>query len=462
MKALLVNLPWQKEGRGGVRAGSRWPHIKDVSEGSYLPFPFFLAYATALLRENNIQADIIDAIALQFSEDEFIKDLSHRDFDILVAETSAPSFYYDMEMLRKIASQGTNIVLCGPHFEIYNPCFLERNHSINYILFGEYELTLLELIQALSERRRDLSFIKGLIWRDSKNNVVKNMLRSPFDINLLPWPHRDDLPMERYWDLPGDIPSPSVQMLASRGCPFSCNFCLWPQVLFGGNAYRMRDVKDCIDEMEFLVKKKGFKSIYFDDDTFNIGKSRMLKFCSEIIERQLHMTPWAIMARADLMDEEILDNMKKAGIWAIKYGVESASQKLVIDSGKSLNLKEAARMIHYTKSLGIKVHLTFTFGLAGETKETMKESTDFALELDPESVQFSIIVPFSGTRLFAQLDKEERILTKDWSLYDGHHSCVFRLDNLLPSDLENAKANAYRLWQDHQRKKHNLFSGAYG
>ena len=95
-------------------------------------------------------------------------------------------------------------------------------------------------------------------------------------------------------------------MIASRGCPFGCNFCLWPQTLFGGTIYRARGVKDCIAEMEFLIKEKGFKSVYFDDDTFNVGKKRMLEFSNEIIKRGLCKTPWAIMARPDLMDREIL------------------------------------------------------------------------------------------------------------------------------------------------------------
>lgn len=453
LRVLLANLPWQKQGMRGVRAGSRWPHMKDVSEGNYLPFPFFLAYATSLLRKNDFAADLIDAIAEEIPEDKFIEKLSRKDFDILVTETSAPSFYYDMELLKKISSLNVPIVLSGPHPEIYRPEFLLKFNFIDFVLFGEYEFTLLELIGALSEGKKNLSYITGLIWRNQDNNIIKNAPRPPFDVNLLPWPYRDGLSMKNYWDLPGDIPHPSVQMVASRGCPFGCNFCLWPQVLFGGRNYRARDVKDCIDEMEYLTRKEGYKSVYFDDDTFNIGKKRMLKFCDEIIKRGLNEIPWAIMAKTDLMDEQILQAMKKAGLYAVKYGVESAAQELVDRCGKCLDLKKTERIIEYTKSLGIKVHLTFAFGLPGETKETIKESIDYALRLDPQSVQFSIITPFPGTALFEELDRKGRIFTKDWSLYDGHYSCVFQPDNLSASDLEEAKQYAYKLWQDYQRKK---------
>ena len=457
LKVLLVNLPWQKEGLQGVRAGSRWPHLKDPSEGDYMPFPFFLAYATSLLRKHDIKANMIDAIAKQIPEDKFIEDLHKMNFDILVAETSVPSFYHDMELLRRISAMDVPVVLCGPHPKIYKPEFLKGNNFIDFVLFGEYEFTLLELIKAISANKKNFSSIKGLIWKNSDENIIKNLRSEPFDINLLPWPHRDTLPMEKYWDLPGDIPQPSIQMVASRGCPFRCSFCLWPQLLFGGNIYRMRSVKNCIAEMEFWIKKNGFKSVYFDDDTFNIGKNRMLEFSNEIIKRGLNKIPWAIMAKPDLMDKEILDNMRGAGLHAIKYGIESSSQELLNNCNKSLDLKKTERIIKYTKSLDVKVHLTFCLGLPGETKYTIKKTVDYALGLDPATIQFSILTPFPGTALFADLEGRGRIITKDWSFYDGHHSCVFKPENLSPEDLEQAKHYAYRRWADCRRKKRGFW-----
>lgn len=452
-KVLLVNLPWQKGENRGVRAGSRWPHIKDKSEGPYMPFPFFLAYAAALLRKYDIDAEVIDAIAEETPADKFLAGLRRRDFDILAAETSVPSFDYDKDILKEISSRGVPIVLCGPHPEIYREEFSAENGFVEFVLFGEYEWTLLELMQALSRGERDFSAIAGLIWRDAAGRVVKNPPREPVAIDTLPWPDREGLPMEKYWDLPGDIPLPSAQMVASRGCPFGCNFCLWPQALFGGRTYRARNVKDVADEMEYLIKEKGYKSVYFDDDTFNVGKPRMLEFCVELIRRDLHKIPWAIMAKADLMDKEILDQMKQAGLYAVKYGVESAAQELVDRCGKNLQLKKAEEMIEYTKSLGIKVHLTFSFGLPGETRKTIRRTVDYALKLDPHSVQFSIITPFPGTALFEELDREGRILTRDFSLYDGHYNCVFQPEHLTAQELEQAKRYAYRRWSDYQRKK---------
>ncbi|MGE4358164.1 MAG: radical SAM protein, partial [Candidatus Omnitrophota bacterium] len=453
-KVLLVNLPWQIENKWGVRAGSRWPHIKDETEGNYLPFPFFLAYATSLLQENGIEAYLIDAIAEQIPEDKFVERIKDLDFDYLLAETSIPSFYNDLKILERVHEEGVSIILCGPNALIYEPQFLKEHRFIDFVLYGEYEFSLLELIKSLQENK-DLSKIRGLIYR-SDNEIIKNPGREPFDINLLPWPHRETLPMDKYWDLPGNIPYPSVQILASRGCPFGCNFCLWPQVMYQGNHYRVRDIEDVVDEMEYLVREKGFKSVYFDDDTFNIGKERMLRFCKEIKDRNLQNVPWAIMARPDLMDAEILENMKSAGLWAIKYGVETFSKELNESCYKRMDIERATKMIKLTKELGIKIHLTFCFGLEGETEETINRTIDYALKLDPESVQFSVLTPFPGTSLFEILEKEGRILIYDWAKYDGNYHCVFRPAYLTPEEIVKARNRAYLVWGEHLRRKRRL------
>lgn len=455
IKVLLVNLPWEIGGKWGVRAGSRWPHIKDESEGAYAPFPFFLAYATALLRKYDIEADLIDALLVRMPADQLIEEICRRDYDFVVAETSVPSFYYDMVLLEKLSRCGISLILCGPHPDIYRKEFIEKNSFVQFVLCREYEFTLLELIQAVSRGARDFSGIDGLIWKDSAG-VHANRPRVSGDINSLPYPWRQGLAMEKYQDLPGDIPHPSVQMVASRGCTFSCNFCLWPQIMFSPGNYRVRNIDDCVREMEFLVRDKRFKSIYFDDDTFNIGRDRMFAFCDAVLRRGLQHIPWAVMAKADLMDEEVLDRMRQAGLAAIKYGVESSSQHLVNHCGKRLDLNKTERIIRHTKSLGIKVHLTFAFGLDGETKETIKKTIEYALRLNPYSAQFSIITPFPGTALFAQLEKDNRIITRNWSLYDGHACCVFKPKRVSALDLQQAKEYACRRWAEHTRRRRGL------
>jgi radical SAM superfamily enzyme YgiQ (UPF0313 family)/MoaA/NifB/PqqE/SkfB family radical SAM enzyme len=451
MKVLLANIPWYKYGRSGVRAGSRWPHIKDHCEGAYLPFPFFLAYAAALLKKNNFHVRLVDAIAEGLSENEFLESLANFAPDLLLIETSTVSLEDDLAFIEKIDRQ-IPIVLCGPDTNIASKEFLEENKRIGYVIRGEYEYSLLDLAAGI-RGRRDLKDIRGINFRLGSQEIRVNPARPLIDnLSDLPWPLREGLPMQRYLDTPGGLPLPSAQMLASRGCPYSCIFCLWPQVMYGGRNYRVRNPKDVVDEMEHLVRRMRFRSVYFDDDTFGLDRQWLGEFARELKGRRLG-APWAMMARADCLDAAILKELKAAGLFAVKYGAESAAQDIIDRCGKNLDLARAEKGVKDTKALGIKVHLTFMFGLPGETRETVKKTIDFALRLNPNSLQFSVATPFPGTIFFDQLKKQGLLTPADWSDYDGNHNAVFNTPQLSAKELKQARDKAYFLWGEHCRRR---------
>ncbi len=456
VEVFLVNLPWKKGDRCGVRAGSRWPHIKDELEGEYLPFPFFLAHAASILLEHGISVRVIDAVAENMDCNSFINLVNELEPALLIAEVSTPSLKNDLGILKEINKKSTKVAICGADFNIRQLDFLKENNFIDFVMVGEYEYTVLELFEHV-KRNEKLKEVLGLIYRENGDIKINPPRPLIDDLDSLPWPLREQLPMEQYMDAPGKIPYPSVQMWASRGCPFGCTFCVWPQLMYNSRRYRMRKAKFIVDEMEYLIKERRFKSIYFDDDTFNINKKNVLDICREIRERRLN-TPWAIMARADTMDEEMLIKMKGSGLHAVKYGVESAEQKLVNSICKNINLKKAERMIRFTKSLDIKTHLTFTFGLPGETDGTIKKTIDYAIELNPDTVQFSIITPYPGTEYYKSLDAKGYIMSKDWSDYDGASKSVIRTEHLFPEDLEKAKDMALRIWGRHKRRSLSFFN----
>ena len=452
MKILLANMPWIVGNRRGVRAGSRWPHLKIAEEEGYLPFPFFLAYATSLLKKNNFNVKAIDAIAEEISYAEFFRQVRRFDPDLLFVEVSTPSLKQDLELLEQIKVFSVcKIVIAGPDMDIFNEEFMEKNPIVDFAVVGEYEFTLLELIKKL-KNKEPLDKIQGLVFRENDKVIVNERKTTKPALEEYPWPDRIDFPIYRYHDCPGSIPAPSVQLIATRGCPYLCTFCVWPQLVYNGRDYRARNVKDVVDEMEYCVKKLGFKSVYFDDDTFNIGKKRMLELADEL-KRRNWKTPWAFMGRSDIVDEEILRRLKEVGLSAVKYGVESGVQEIVDKAEKNLNLKVATRNMILTKKLGINMHLTFTLGLPGETRETIKQTVDYALFIDPMSVQFSIITPFPGTKFYDMLKKEGMIMNENFSDYDGNTMSVIRTKNLSPEDLTKAQRYAYRKWHAHKKSK---------
>lgn len=436
IRIVLANLPLKvREGRRGVRAGSRWPHTRPLEEAGYVPFPFFLAYATALLKKHGFQAVLVDALAWDLTREDFNnKIIEAGGCDYLVVETSWPFFEEDVFFLKELALQGARMILCGPSASSLRSDFLRDYPFIFALMIGEYEQTLRELAGALSSGG-DFGRIPGLVYR-SRDSVVVNPARQAIDLNILPWPERESLKMERYFDAPCGMPLPSAQMVSSRGCPFSCVFCLWPQVMYPGGAYRTRKITDVLDEMEFLVREKGYASVYFDDDTFNVERARVLAFCQQIESRGLNKTPWAMMGRPDLVDSEQAEKLKAAGLWAVKFGIESGSQEILDACGKQMDLGRAIQGVRLTQAAGIRVHLTFSIGLPGETKETIEKTFALARELEPDSAQFSIATPFPGTRFYADL-KEKVLLAADAPVYlDGYNNCVFSLPGLSAQQIQ--------------------------
>nr|MBC8263824.1 radical SAM protein [Anaerolineales bacterium] len=188
------------------------------------------------------------------------------------------------------------------------------------------------------------------------------------------------------------------------------------------------------------------------DDTFDIGKPRILKLCNEIKRRNLSL-PWTAMARADTADREMLEAMAGAGLYAIKYGVESGVQELVDAADKSLNLNRVKETVRITKDLGVKVHLTFTLGLPGETEETIQRTLDFATEVDPDSMQFSIATPYPGTTYYDMAQESGMLVAESWIDFDGADRAVLHTEALSPEKLEAALRRARRQWRWRQFRR---------
>lgn len=450
LKIFLGNGPWLRKGYYGVRAGSRWPHFEE--EGNlYLPFPFYLAYACAILEREHYECLMIDGVAERISEPDYIQRATAFQPDVAILEVSTASLPTDLRQAQLIKDKCPNvkIVFCGIHLDMYRPEFLQEFPVVDYVMKGEYDLIAPALIKSI-ESNNGFEHVPGLVYKDGEGKYSATERPEVIaDLESIPWPARHHLPMMNYYDLPGGIPAPSLQMWASRGCPFKCIFCAWPQIMYGNNRYRTRDAVDIVDEIEAMVKQYGFRSYYFDDDTFNIGKKRILSLCEEIRRRELNL-PWAAMSRADTSDKETFKALKDAGLQGIKFGVESGSQELVDAALKNLSLEQVEESVRYAKEIGINVHLTFSFGLPGETWETVRKTIDFAKKLNPDTVQFSIMTPFPGSIFYKLLEEDGKLLTRDWSKYDGGTTAVACTDQMRGEDLEKALQMAYREWDWHK------------
>ncbi len=454
MKIFLGNPPWYRENLYFVRAGSRWPHFEDKS-GTYMPFPFYMAYAATMLTDAGHTVAVCDGVAEGLEQDDYIRRAQDFQPDFVFSETSTPSLEEDLGVVSRLRQVVPRALygMAGMHAPMFRPDFLDQTPTVDVSFVGEYETTLVDLANTMELGSTDFTAIRGLVCRAPDGTAVATGRRDGLGrCDDYPWPARHLFPMDRYHDEPGDIPQPSAQVWGSRGCPYHCNFCVWPQMMYGNNKYRPRSAASIVDEMEFLVKDWGFRSIYFDDDTFNIGRERMMAIAAELQRRRLKV-PWAAMCRADLMDRELLENLKRSGLTAVKYGIESADQQIVSDCGKALIIEKAIENCRITQELGIRMHLTFAFGLPGETRETALKTRALALSLDPHSAQFSIATPFVGSRYHEELLSKGHLQSDNYGRFDGYRTTEVSTDSLSSKELETIVAGMQSAWLEHTVKR---------
>lgn len=424
MKACVVNLPWEENDKWGIRSGCRFPNLMPIQHNSYVPFPFFLAYTVSYLVSKGMDAYLIDAVAERYSVKEFTGILVGHSPDVIIAETSTASFDYDIKMLYDIKRKtGSVIVLFGPHVSALPEEALKKD-VIDYVIRGEPELTSYELLCAIGSGS-DIGKVRGVVYRDESGKVVTNEARPLIaDIDSLPYPTRDESSMQKY-SVPG-FPSQVVFIYGSRGCPYKCNYCLWPQVMFQPGSYRPRSAEKIVEEMAWVLTRfPGTGSFFFDDDTFNIGRDRMLKFAQELNSRNIRI-PWGVNARADNLDGELLLKLKKAGLFNLRIGIESGDREVLKMCGKGIDLDEAAKNLRIAHKLNIAIHLSFMVGLAEESWESVKNTVKFINSVPAESVQFSVAVPFPGTRYYEYVLNNGFLENHDWHDYNGSDTAVMR------------------------------------
>lgn len=425
MKTLIINPPAE---RGFERSG-RWP---SRSLGGACQEPLFLAYAAAVLEKNNLEVELIDCRPDYVSLDKLGEKIT-KEVGFVVIQTSTPSIDLDLETasILKKKNNHLKIALVGPHPTALDKQILNEYPYIDLILRGEYDYTLRDVVISL-ENNQGFEKIKGITYRNN-GNIFRNEDREYIkDLDELPFPARHFLPLNKYFE-PLFIGRPTLRLITSRGCPFICTFCMWPQLMYG-RFFRARDPIKVVDEIEHLKNEYKIKEYYFDDDTFTINPQRVAKICDEIIRRKINL-PFDCLARVDTVSPEILKKMAEAGCRIIRYGVESASPKILENIKKGITVEQIKFAFKETKKAGIKTHATIMFGLPGETKETIKETIKFVLELNPDYAQFPVVIPYPGTELYQEALEKGWLTTDNWADFEAFDHSVLEYPHLKSQEI---------------------------
>jgi hopanoid biosynthesis associated radical SAM protein HpnJ len=454
MKTLLLNPPSFENFDGG--AGSRWPATREIESYWY---PVWLTYPAGMLPGSRL----VDAPPHKITPQQTI-DIS-RDYEFVVVFTSTVGFQSDLKLARAIkeAKPGIKIAFVGPHVQIKPAESLLASSDIDFVVRGEFDYAVTEYAQGkpLSEIA-NASYIK-----DGK--VVHNQTRAPLhtaELDELPFAtdvYKRDLTIERY-----SVPfllHPFVSFYTSRGCPAQCTFCLWPQTL-SGHTWRVRSVESVAREFEQAHKMfPQAKEFFFDDDTFNIRKDRVLELCKRFKPVGFQ---WSCTARVH-SDYETLKAMADAGARLFIVGFESGDPQILKNIKKGATVEMARTFAANCKKVGIRVHGDFIIGLPGETKETIQKTMDFARELDSETIQVSIAHAYPGTELYSFADANGFLATEALADAGGHQLPHLEYPGLGREEMMDAVNRFYdsyyfrprvawrivreALWDAHERKR---------
>jgi anaerobic magnesium-protoporphyrin IX monomethyl ester cyclase len=406
---------------GGYFA-ERWSH------GTMMP-ALGILYMAALLEEHGVEVDVTPSHVLELTWKQIGKKIESDKPDIVGITTTSENRFLAFELARvaKRARPQAMIVMGGPHFKNTAHDTLSHLPYVDAVVSGEGEMTLLELTEALKVGG-DLRKIPGLSFRKD-GQIVHNVPRMLLpDLNQLPMPARHLEPMAAYnfkMTVPGVGDLPAGNLMTSRGCPFTCNFCATP-TNWGTNV-RGLTPQNVLREIEYLIENYGVKALWFYDDTFNYKRQRTLELMDLMIERKLGLR-WYAEVRVDVMTKDLFAKMVEAGCYNLGFGIESANRRICRDIiTKRATLKQAYDMIDWCNEFGIVASPGFIFSHPTETWAEAQETIDVIEDLrDRAECGVAVLHVYPGIELEKRAIEEGK-MPRDFSWTRRHDKRVILL-----------------------------------
>lgn len=406
--------------------------------------PIGLAVIAGVLERAGHQVSVLDANALGITPEEANNRVDSADVVGLTAMTPTISIAIDFARCLKQANPARTIILGGTHATLLPEETLAASPDIDIIVRGEGEETIVELLQALEDNQQ-LENIPGISYRSGSEIVTTKPRKSVTDIDALPFPAYHRLPQKKYRPHPPHGRSmPFAAIVTSRGCPYRCAYCSKPVF---GNKFRAQSPARVIDEIAYLRERFAVKEIAFYDDSFTLDKERVQAITQKIIGSKIKIG-WTCETRVNLVDKNILRNMKRAGCYAVAYGIESASPQIIKMLHKDTTLEQVEEAVKISHDVGLQVIGYFMLGSPGETPETIRQTIDLAQRLKVDFAQFSVTTPFPGTELY-DIYMKDRQDSIPWESFvyagtDNPAMPVFDGGSLTREDIVYWTKQAYR------------------
>ena len=360
--------------------------------------PYTLALAAALLRDAGCDVRLIDATAERLTTDQIIARLDGERFvpTLILFPSTTPTLDADVAEIDRLKRRyGAPMFCFGPHASTTPALSMERAPEVDGMFVGEPEDAIVQLA-ALPALDR-VEEVPSLTWRNAAGDVVPHRSHGSFaGFAAAPYPAWDMVALEHY-ALPL-VNQRYVIVETSRGCPYTCDFCVAP--IHQGHKFRERSAKALVDEIERSYRERGVEFFYLWGDTVTLNVKSFSAFCDELIGRNLPIH-WFGNARADnLTDPAFVHRLKRSGCWMLALGIESESDDVRKNMVKRLERQKIQTAFKNMRDAGIRSFAFFIFGYPGETPATMEHTTDYAIALDPDFANFYPAVPYPGTALY--------------------------------------------------------------
>lgn len=415
-------------------------NYKDLNIGHYPPLG--LMYVAAYLEKKSAHhVEMLDVTVEGLDYRGLEGEIRKHAPDAVGIYTTCFTVYnaYEVARCAKGVNPNTIVMLGGPHVDIY-PKETVSLSEVDYLVLGEGEITVKELLDAL-EKRQDPSNIAGIVYKRNGEKHVTAHRPLHHSLDALPFPARHLLPYKRYYSLIGKSEI-STTIMASRGCPSGCNFCYVQY----GRSIRMRSPENICDEIGQCVEM-GIREFFFFDENFTINRKKVLALCDEIKKRGLKVY-FDIRSRVNTVDEEVLGRLREAGCVRIQFGVESGTQEILQAMNKRITLEQVWKAFRAAKKVGIITYADFMLGYPGENLDQIKKTIDFALELDPDFVQFGVTSLYPKSKIYYDALEKGHLKTDVWAEMSSNP-----VENFLPplasetfsrEELEALQRLAYR------------------
>lgn len=418
--------------------------------------PVGLAYLAGHMECLGHEVAVVDAEAMDYDVETTVSEALANDPHVVGVTATTPIIHNAVAILRRVKELSPSVftLLGGPHASAIPVKTLVSNAGhLDAVVFGEGEYAAQDILETLTRKGALTEPIPSVVFFDRAGNPVVGPLRErERDLSRLAPPARHLFPMDRYVDATKFGQERYTLITSSRGCPGQCTFCgsktTWGRVVRYNAPERVAaEIADCHD-------RHGVSNFVFTDDTFTVNRRHVIEVCEKIAALPFPIRMFC-SSRANTISRDRLESLKRAGCYCITFGMESGNDEVLRLMKKQVTAEQTRQAVSLVKEAGLEVHGSFIIGSLGDTRETIEETIRFAIDLDLDAVQFSILVPLPGTELFAEAERRGafRAEPEHFESFYWYYNVPANMTDLPDEELLAFQRQAYERWNASRPEK---------